>query len=145
MMSGHIYPSSIKSMAPPKFPYVNPRATATENELKWEIGNTLDNLKEGEELQKPNDRFITGKGRVQRNVARQKEKVWSQKQAKQGNQIDTNNMFAALNDQEEAQEQLEKRTTILHDESHSSEEQLMEMKNNAEKGSEEEKQSAEEK
>ncbi|MCE3049547.1 hypothetical protein HAX54_045135, partial [Datura stramonium] len=48
---------------------------------------------------------------VAEDVERQKEKVWSQKQAKQGNQIDTNNMFAVLNGQEEGEREEERQPT----------------------------------
>ncbi|MCE3051290.1 hypothetical protein HAX54_049347, partial [Datura stramonium] len=99
------------------------KPTTVENGTKRGNDNISVNSKEGEEFQKPNERLLIGNGRKQRNVARQKEMVWNHKQAQHGKQIDTNNMFAALNDQEQTQEQLEKERSINQVERHNREEQ----------------------
>ncbi|MCD7463276.1 hypothetical protein HAX54_050244, partial [Datura stramonium] len=52
-------------------------------------------------------------------------------------QIDTSNIFAALNDQEEAHDQLEKRTSISKCESHKNEKKVVDKEDNREEGSEE--------
>ncbi|MCD9641338.1 hypothetical protein HAX54_027491, partial [Datura stramonium] len=110
------------------------KAATNENGLK---DNNSSIPKHGGEVQKSNDSFTTGNGRIQRKVAKQKENIWSQKQVKMDDQIDTSNMFATLNDQEEVHDRKAKSACISQGESHRSDKKMPDKKDNAKENHEE--------